>query len=165
MSKWKWPLPNCPKAWSGPPGAFGALRAHDVHTGVDLHCSPGSLVTAVESGVVVSVEDFTGPDVGSSWWLPTKAVLVEGASGVVVYGEVAPLLAEGSEVLRGMAIGKVLRVIRTDKGQPTSMLHLELMVSGSRTTLWWRLGDDWPAALLDPTPYLVSARPVKSSRG
>ncbi len=36
----------------------------------------------MEAGVVVGVEDFTGPAAGSPWWLPTKAVLVEGASGV-----------------------------------------------------------------------------------
>lgn len=165
MSDWKWPLPDRPLAWSDAPGQFGAVRRHDIHTGIDLYCPAGSLVTAVESGTVVSVEDFTGPNAGSPWWLPTKAVLVEGASGVVVYGEVEPLLAEGSHVLRGSAVGKVLRVLRRDKGRPLAMLHLELMVPGSRTTLWWKLNQPRPEALLDPTELLNAAKPDGAYRG
>ena len=165
MPKWRWPLPDCPLAWSDVPGQFGAVRKHDIHTGVDLYCPEGSVVVAVEDGIVVAVEDFTGSDAGSPWWLPTKAVLVEGASGVVVYGEVQPLLAEGSEVLRGMSVGKVLRVIRRDKGRPLAMLHLELMAPGTRTTLWWKLGQDQPAALRDPTELIEAAKPKGAYRG
>ncbi len=104
---WRWPLPGVSIAViprEGEPGAFGAVRRHDVHTGVDLHCGAGQSVLAVERGVVVAVEEFTGPAAGSPWWLPTRAVLVEGASGVVLYGEVVPegamvtgaLVAQGS---------------------------------------------------------------------
>lgn len=165
MPEWFWPLPDRPLAWSDAPGQFGAVRRHDVHTGVDLYCPAGSLVVAVEGGAVVAVEDFTGPDAGSPWWLPTQAVLVEGASGVVVYGEVAPLVAPGDRVEAGGPVGAVLRVLRRDKGRPTAMLHLELMVPGSRATVWWRLGQDWPAPLLDPTPRLKAARPAGAYRG
>ncbi|HUU59552.1 MAG TPA: hypothetical protein VMZ50_08415 [Phycisphaerae bacterium] len=155
---WRWPLPEHSDARSDDAGAFGAARRHDVHTGVDLHCPEDALVTSVEPGVVVAVEDFTGPDAGSPWWLPTKAVLVEGDSGVVVYGEVTPLLAEGSRIGVGIPVGYVRRVLRNDKGRPTAMLHLELMAPGARTTLWWRLGADRPAGLLDPTAMLAAAR-------
>ena len=76
-----------------------------------------------------------------------------------------PLLAEGSHVLRGSAVGKVLRVLRRDKGRPLAMLHLELMRSGSRTTLWWKLDQPQPEALLDPTKFLNGAKPEGAYRG
>lgn len=64
MTPWRWPLdplrehplPRAPHA-----GAFGATRRHDVHTGIDLYADEGDAVVAVEDGVVVALEDFTGP--------------------------------------------------------------------------------------------------------
>ncbi|MFO0629583.1 MAG: peptidoglycan DD-metalloendopeptidase family protein [Polyangiales bacterium] len=156
---WCWPLPGVSVAVlpaAGAPGAFGAVRRHDVHTGVDLHCGEGQAVHAVEDGVVVGVEDFTGPAAGSSWWLPTKAVLVEGASGVVLYGEVVPeaAMVPGALVAQGDRVGRVTRVLRHDKGAPTTMLHLELYAAGARSSVWWRHGEPQPAALRDPTAHL-----------
>ncbi len=69
------------------PGAFGVLRKHHTHEGVDLYATEGEAVYAVEKGVVIAVEDFTGPKAGSPWWLDTQSVLIEGAVGVVCYGE------------------------------------------------------------------------------
>jgi len=154
----------------GEPGAFGAVRKFDVHTGIDLYCEDGALVHAVEYGVIVKIEDFTGPDAGSPWWNPTKAILVEGASGVIVYGEIEPYESGGvwtevygevrsdegwkvgDEVHPGDILGTVARVLKKDKGvTPTSMLHFELMKHGTRETFWWRHGDAQPEALLDPT--------------
>jgi hypothetical protein len=96
MIQWCWPLPNVPKLLPDTPGRFGAVRKHDVHTGVDLYCAVSTKVVAVEAGEVVVIEPFTGPDAASPWWLSTEAVLVEGASGVVVYGEVHPEVRQGS---------------------------------------------------------------------
>lgn len=72
------------------PGAFGVRRANHIHEGVDLYCPEGTPVSAVEDGLVVAVIDFTGENAEppSPWWHNTKAVLVEGETGVVVYGEI-----------------------------------------------------------------------------
>lgn len=159
---WRWPLPGVSGAVippEGAPGSFGAVRRHDVHTGVDLHCDEGQWVLAVEDGVVVAVEDFTGPAAGSPWWLPTKAVLVEGASGVVLYGEVVPepAMVTGALVAQGDRVGVVTRVLRHDKGVPTTMLHLELYAPGARSGVWWRHGEARPEGLRDPTAPLRAA--------
>lgn len=156
---WRWPLWAGPAEFPDAPGRFGAVRRHDVHTGVDLYTDPGMPVLAVEAGVVVAVEDFTGPKANSPWWNDTQAVLVEGESGVVVYGEVevAPGLRVGSVVRRGDEIAAVVTVLREDKGRPRTMLHLELMRHGSRETVWWRLGEPMPSCLVDPTEALEQA--------
>lgn len=158
--RWRWPLATTPgPVPAGPthPGAFGAVRRYDTHTGVDLYCDPGTAVVAVEPGVVVAVEDFTGPDAGSPWWNATRAVLVEGPSGVVLYGELdpAPDVAVGRALAAGDTVGHVVTVLRRDKALPTTMLHLELYARGTRASVWWRHGDRRPDALLDPTPHLA----------
>lgn len=154
---WYWPLRARFGGMPDAPGRFGAVRKHDIHTGVDLYCRAGAAVMTVEPGEVVAVEDFTGPDAGSPWWLPTKAVLVEGASGVVVYGEVEPVVSAGARLGAGTPVGTVLRVLRKDKGLPRAMLHLELMVLGARETVWWKHGEARPGVLRDPTAALQAA--------
>lgn len=49
-------------------GMFGAVRKYDIHTGVDLYCEEGSLVSEYEDGIVVAIEDFTGVKANSPWW-------------------------------------------------------------------------------------------------
>lgn len=156
---WNWPL------WAGPaqmpedPGRFGAVRKHDIHTGVDLYTRLGMPVVTVEEGTVVGIEKFTGPEAGSPWWHDTEAVLVEGLSGVVVYGEIGPLrhIEVGMELERCACVGAVKTVLRKDKGRPMNMLHFELYEHGARETVWWRLGEPRPPGLLDPTERLVEA--------
>lgn len=150
----RWPLLDTPSAIPEGPGAFGAVRRHDVHTGVDLYCPEGTVVVAIERGFVVAIVPFTGPAADSPWWEPTVAVLVEGPSGVVLYGEIAPIVTAGTPVSAGDPLGHVVRVLRHDKGHPTAMLHLERYVAGVREPVWWRLGEDQPGVLLDPTPLL-----------
>jgi murein DD-endopeptidase MepM/ murein hydrolase activator NlpD len=139
------------------PGAFGARRTHNIHEGVDLYCPEGTPVHAVEAGLVVGVMEFTGPDASPPmpWWLPTKALLVEGDTGVIVYGEIE--LWEdfwvGDLITAGDPVGRVKRVLVKDKGRPTSMLHLELRTHG--TTDWEGWTDVRPTSLLDPTPHLL----------
>jgi murein DD-endopeptidase MepM/ murein hydrolase activator NlpD len=152
-SEWRWPLPLAPELPDAP-GRFGARRKYDFHTGVDLYCPPGTAVTAVEDGVVVAIELFTGEAAGSPWWNDTHAVLVKGATGIVVYGEITPLVSIGQTVKQGQELGVVKTVLKQDKGRPTTMLHIELMSSSADTTLWWPLGTAQPPDLLDPTPYL-----------
>lgn len=153
---WTWPLVS-PPLLPDAPGRFGAKRKHDYHTGIDLYCEAGAEVVAVEDGVVVSVEPFTGPNADSSWWNETMAVLIEGPSGVVVYGEIEPAVKVGNRLVAGASIGKVLPVLRTFKGRPMVMLHLELMSRGARHVLWWKLDDPRPSTLEDPEPFLPSA--------
>ena len=88
--KWEWPLPGCEMILHGKPhpGGFGSIRKHDIHTGVDIYCEQEQQVVAVEDGEVVLIENFTGENASppSPWWKETKAILIEGISGVVVYG-------------------------------------------------------------------------------
>lgn len=146
--KLKHPLPK-----PGDAGYFGAVRSFDIHTGIDLYCDDGDEVVAMEPGIVVEIEFFTGKDAGSPWWHDTWAILVEGSSGVIVYGEVTvnPGIEVGVAVTEGQSIGKVARVLKKDKCvNPTSMLHLELMEPGFYKTYWWRFGKEKPEGLLNP---------------
>lgn len=144
------------------PGAFGVRRKHHTHEGVDLYCPPGTPVYAVEPGEIVAITPFTGPraDPPSPWWHDTDAVFVEGPSGVVVYGEIRPVVgrarAIGYRLARGESVGYVVQVLTKDKGYPMSMLHLELHVPGTRYAYDWV--DKRPPSLLDPTPLLLSAQ-------
>lgn len=140
------------------PGGFGVQRKHHTHEGVDLYVPTGTPVWAVEPGEVVAVLPFTGPHAGSPWWKDTYAVFVEGPSGVVVYGEVAPHIKVGAKLLAGMILGVVTPVLRQDKGRPMCMLHLELHQPGSRSAPEWLVHDERPAVLLDPTPFLQDAQ-------
>ena len=143
-------------------GAFGTVRKHHVHEGVDLYCDEGEPVYAVESGTVVAIEDFTGEATGTEeFWHDTKAVLIEGASGVVNYGEIDPAegITVGLEIHAGGCVGKVLRVLRKDKGRPLTMLHLELYEVGARETVEWTTEDSAspPGGLKDPTELLINS--------
>lgn len=139
----------------GEPGAFGAVRKHDIHTGVDIYCDDEAYVFAAEEGHVVALEKFTGEHAGSPWWRNTWALLIEGESGVIVYGEIVPrwhIARPGMYIGHGELIGQVKRVLKEDKGvTPTSMLHLELLKPGSKETGWWHHGEPQPDYILDPT--------------
>lgn len=157
---WTWPL----KAWSfrnipvgNHPGAFGVERKHDIHTGVDLYCPHDAEIVAVESGHVVGVEHFTGPgaDDPSPWWNDTWAVLVEGLSGVVLYGELYPHVQVGDFVEAGERIGFSRTVLKKDKGKPMCMLHFELYKHSTRESVWWKLGESIPKRLRNPTSKLL----------
>lgn len=136
------------------PGAYGVQRKNHVHEGIDLYCPHGTPVHAVEAGQVVAIFPFTGAKAGSDWWEDTDAVLVEGDSGVVVYGEIAAICAVGQQVAAGETLGHVVTVLKKDKGRPMAMLHLELHTHGARAAPEWPAVDKKPATLRDPTPYL-----------
>lgn len=155
VSNLRWPLTHMGVlSEPGSPGAFGAVRKHDVHTGIDIHCSATTVALAAERGAVVAVLQFTGEAVGSPWWNDTWAVLVEGDEHVICYGEVRALVSVGTTVAPGDPIGGILPVLKkTDRC--TTMLHFEMYVKGTREPVWWRLGEAQPACLLDPTAYLT----------
>ncbi len=143
------------------PGAFATQRKFEKHTGVDLYADDGTYVHPVEDGIVVCIEHFTGEQVNSPWWENTDCVLVEGASGVVCYGEIRPTpgLKVGDVVSFPTPIGTVKRVLKVGKersdieGHKTSMLHLELYPAG---TVKPSSGFD-EAVLRDPTPFLLNS--------
>jgi len=139
-------------------GAFGIRRRHDIHKGIDLYAREGAEVTAVEDGKIVEICPFTGPKAGFYWWLDTYGVYVEGKSGIVVYGEifVDEDLKIGDEITADSVIGRVARVLKTDRGRPVSMLHLELHVHDSiHVGQWSKNTSIRPGAILDPTPHLL----------
>lgn len=163
---WIFPLKN----WNGAiptgehSGAFGAKRKHDIHTGVDLYVTNPCSVYAVESGVVVSIENFTGPKAGSPWWLPTQAILIEGETGVVCYGEITSAdLKIGDKIPQGKEVGQIAPVLPENKqrsdipGHSRFMLHFELYKHHTKETTWWLLDTLFPESLLDPTKFLIEA--------
>lgn len=161
--KWHFPLKFCNGIpINHHPGAFGFNRKKNHHTGVDLYTNDGEPVYAVEDGVVVKIDKFTGPDMGHDWWESTWGVMVEGASGVVNYGEVTPNenLKINSIVKRGSHIANVKRVLFEHKlrkdipGHSCSMLHLELYKTGTREFADWHDPQKNPN-LLDPTSFLI----------
>ena len=114
-------------------GRFGGVRKHDIHTGVDIYCGDNEQIYSIEKGIVIGIFDFTGPNVDTPWWEDTKAIMIEGESGVILYGETyEPLLKVGDEVSEGQQIGNVKRVLKKDKGLPMTMLHIELYKHGYR---------------------------------
>ncbi len=138
-----WPLPFSPKTLPPVDGMFGTARKHDIHTGIDLYAADGEMVVSIGIGRVINVQPFTGPDAGSPWWLPTDAVLVETKDGIILYGEVSSLVDVGENLVHGEPIGIISRVLRHDKGRPTSMLHLEYYDPGVKEACEpWKHGEE-----------------------
>lgn len=143
------------------PGAFGFVRKHHVHEGVDLYSREFNLVMAIEDGIVVGVHPFTGESAGSPWWNETICIMVEGASGVINYGELTvkdtdKLLKVGDEVVASQNIGLMGTVLKKDKGRPMTMLHVERYVNGTTKPIKeWPLGTTQPSCLLNPTSLLL----------
>ena len=85
---------------------------------------------------------------------------VHGESGIVVYGELhAADVRVGDTVRPGQLIGRVVRVLKVDKGRPMDMLHLELRAAShpdALTLFDWAKDLPRPDWLLDPTPHLLA---------
>jgi phosphopantothenoylcysteine decarboxylase len=168
--QWYFPLQTCPGIpINNHPGAFAFRRKYSHHCGVDLYTTPNQLVYAVEGGTVVGVEAFTGPQDNTPWWNNTDAILIEGQSGVVCYGEVGSAnyggpLKVGQKVRRGEMIARVKPVLPEDRkrddipGHSTSMLHLEFYKKGThKASNSWKFDQPMPEFLIDPTPNLLTA--------
>jgi len=139
-------------------GAFGVQRRHDIHKGVDLYAPVGTLVSAVEDGTIIINRPWTGEKSGCSWWEETDAVLICGESGIVAYGEIEIFgdIRPGLKVKKGQHLGFVKRVLKEDKGRPTSMLHIQMYINEPAKVGTWELGSPKPENLIDPTFYLVT---------
>ena len=142
-------------------GAFGVIRKHDMHTGVDLYCNEGDEVRAMCDGQIVAIEWFTGPSVQMPWWNDTQAIAIRSNFGTINYGEVKANsdFKVGDNIKAGDLIGWVTPVLKKDKGKvpSTSMLHVELYTEYMGDWALWEVGKPQPSNLLDPTPLLQSA--------
>jgi murein DD-endopeptidase MepM/ murein hydrolase activator NlpD len=151
------PLPPIPLG-NGHPGSFGVERHQHNHTGVDLYAPHGAPVAAIETGKVIKIAWFTGPSINLPWWEDTRAVYIEGPSGVFNYGEIQeyPDIKVGETIHQGEYFGYVIPVLKKYKGRPMSMLHLELYDHGYVDD-WgeWKIGEPKPSHLKDPTPFLL----------
>lgn len=148
-----WPLKNVEPMFPDEPGRYGFKRSHDVHTGVDLYCELGQEVIAIEDGIVVNIEPFTGVAADCGWWNDTDIIIIRGESGVIGYGEVSPRVKIGEQVKAGQTIAVVdTAVLKSFKGRPMVMLHLEQMTESSCKSPWWF--DEKPDNLLNPEPLL-----------
>lgn len=152
------PLPSIPVG-KDHPGSFGVERPKYNHTGVDLYAPHGAPVAAIETGRVIKVAWFTGPSIDMPWWRDTRAVYIEGPSGVFNYGEIQeyPGIQVGDIILGGEHFGYVIPVLKRYKGRPMSMLHLELYDHGYVDD-WgeWKIGEPKPSHLKNPTSILLS---------
>jgi hypothetical protein len=150
-----------------PQSRFGAIRKHDIHTGIDIYCNDGDSVWCVESGVLEKVEQFTGPEVNSPWWNTTYAVTIRTESHLMLYGEIIPMLGMeiGQYIEAGTLLGFVTPVLKVNKGlNPLSMLHFE-MYSDQPVALVWNKGEPRPTNLIDPTEYLLKLTDKEISNG
>lgn len=150
-----WPIdvpPQLPLV--GSRGDFGYKRSWYYHSGLDLYCPERTTVRALEDGLVVAVEHFTGPDLGTPHWNNTWAALVHGRSGTLVYGEIWPEVKPFETVKAGQKLGHVIPVLKKDKGHGLSMLHFEHYNCLVYQTADWRHGDLAPSGLIDPRPLL-----------
>lgn len=143
-------------------GSFGVKRKNHRHEGVDLYCHEGDPVYAMEDGIVVAVENFTGERANppSPWWHDTEALLVESDEQVILYGEIKVLegLEKGSVIQQGQLIGHIATVLKKDKGRPMNMLHLEMYEKGARVSVGWEPEqEEIPYQMKDPTELLIQA--------
>lgn len=126
---WYFPLDHYP--FSVPekdhPGAFLKERKFHFHEGVDLYTKPNAKVYAVEDSIVYKILKFTGEKAGSPWWNNTRAIVLKGNSGYILYGEVKIKkgLKEGDKILKGEHIATVKAVLKKRKHNPRYMLHFE----------------------------------------
>ena len=147
----------------GAVGDFAFKRSFYFHPGIDLYCDYGQEIIAIEDGVVVNIETFTGPMAipPSPWWNETFSIMIEGDSGVLGYCEIKPVsyLKVGVKVKAGDLIATVIPVLKRDKGNGTTMLNFEQYTYGTREHVTWELGTEKPSNLLNPRELLSKLSP------
>jgi hypothetical protein len=151
----KWPLRNKLPAlpFIGAVGDFAFRRSFYYHPGTDIYCKDLQPVQTMEDGIVVHMENFTGPEANppSPWWLETWSVMVEGQSGVIGYCELKPFnhVCVGLHLYEGETFATITPVLKKDKGNGTTMLHLEHYVHGTQHHVTWILDTPKPPELLN----------------
>lgn len=156
----KWPLkdykPSIPDV--GAVGDFAYRRSFYYHPGIDLYCPNGHIIQAIEDGIIIKIEQFTGQDANppSPWWNDTWSILIESKSGVIGYCELLPFpwWRVGLPVKEGDNLAIITPVLKKDKGNGTTMLHLEHYESGTTEHVTWILDTPKPEQLKDPRELL-----------
>ena len=158
------------------PGAFGAKRKYDIHTGVDIYCEEGKPVYAMEDGTIIEQGWFTGVSVKMPWWNDTRYLVIKGKSGCIVYGEIweakSIMDRRTNNIKVGQLLGCVKAVLPPEKKRAdiphhsNAMLHIELYdekTKWSKSASWvsWEHGQKRDKHLMNPTPYLKSIKGVK----
>jgi hypothetical protein len=152
------PLKNYKIADINSVGDFGHKRSFYYHPGIDIYTNNNEEIFAIESGKIVNIEIFTGPNANptSPWWNETFSIMIEGNSGVIGYCELIleNNLKINNYVKEGDLLGKITPVLKKDKGVGTSMLHLELYTKGTKEHCSWLHEDEKPENLLNPRELL-----------
>lgn len=142
----------------GSVGDFGFRRSFYHHPGIDIYCEKGQEIIAIEDGVITNIECFTGLNANPSspWWNETWSIMIEGASGAIGYCEIEPAhhMEVGLHIGEGERIATVIPVLKRDKGNGTTMLHLEHYIPGTAEHVTWVLDTEQPKQLLNPRPLL-----------
>lgn len=139
------------------PGAYGVSRKHHIHEGIDLYGVVDEPVFTIQDGIIVDIVPFTGIHTDTPWWNDTQAVVIADNTGYWVYGELIPVAGRyvGQQICEGEIVGRLVPVLKKDKGRPTTMLHLERWVGAYPYRYMWRLNTDGIPWLKDPTPELL----------
>ncbi len=136
----------------GMPGRrFLAMRNNGArcHVGLDLFANEGDEVVACEDGNIVAFYRFYQVQGTGEW---SCALLAEHGGFVINYGEVK----ENSLTAYGRKLGDSVRAgDKIGRVSGTAMVHFETYVKGTRQNLRWMTGQKRPAALLNPTQYLL----------
>lgn len=156
----KWPLKD--KTPSIPPegavGDFAFRRSFYFHPGIDIYCDLNQEVQAIEDGIIVNIEHFTGQNANPSspWWNDTWSIMIEGKSGVIGYCELKPVehIKLGMKISEGEIIAHIIPVLKKDKGNGVSMLHIEHYTNGTKEHVTWVLDTEKPENLLNPRDLL-----------
>ncbi len=152
----------------GSVGDFAFRRSFYYHPGIDLYCGLHDEIQAMEDGIVIKVEHFTGVDASppSPWWNDTWSILIEGASGVLGYCEIMPkyMIAPGYKVKEGEVIAVVIPVLKKDKGNGTTMLHFEQYAPGTTDHVTWVLDTKKPKNLRNPRELLENVHLSNTKR-
>ncbi len=145
-------------------GAFGAVRKHDIHTGIDLYVPENTSVYALDDGIVIDISVFTGQLASptSPWWNETYAVIVYhvNLNIFILYGEIQPINLKKYQIVeKGSLIGNVLKVLKKYKNKPMSMLHVEAYSYFDFTKFpfihpVWHHNQPMPDSLLNPIKYI-----------
>jgi len=148
---------------------FGAMRKYDYHTGIDLFADENSPVFAMLDCEVVQAGWFTGdfsyPP--SPWWNDTEYVMcktiINNNTLYFLYGEIISYVKVGDYLKEGDTIGHITRVLKKDKGLPTTMLHFEVYKSLPKEPLFWYHDQEKPDILMNPEPYVKMAIDCENS--
>lgn len=148
-------------------GSFGFINQNNINTGIDIYCKNNPCVYAVEDGEIIDVYKFTEKDSENQSLNKTYAVSIKGKSGVISYGKIIPDcdIYKGRFVTAKTCIGSVASVLPKNKiengirNYNNEMLHIELYKNfEDGINLTWKLNENRPENLLDPTVYLYNIK-------